>query len=148
VSIKKQEAVMGKSKGSLKGYEFSNLLFLLALILVLGGVCWWVFYHISTKDWEVEIIEPGIASEQTHEDMALFYLEGFQIVGTSRTYQGRLEVPSTDDGLVLSLFGLPGVEEIVIEPQLIIVKKNGTVSWDRIREPIREIIKSHLHSHY
>jgi len=137
---------MGKS---LKGYEFTNLLFFLVLIIVLAGGCWLVFYHIGTKDRVVVVeIDPGIASEETSEDISLFYLEGFHIVGTSRTYRSRLEIPSTDDGLVRSLFDLPGVEEIVIEPQLIILKKNGATSWDKLREPVRGIIKSHLHSHY
>ncbi|MDR0310089.1 MAG: NifU N-terminal domain-containing protein [Acidobacteriota bacterium] len=137
---------MGKS---LKGYEFTNLLFFLVLIVVLAGGCWWVFYHIGTKDRVVVVdAEPGIASEQTTGDITLFYLEGFHIVGSARTYRSRLEIPSTDDGLVRDLFGLPGLEEIVIEPQLIIVKKNGTVSWNKLSQPIRDIIKNHLHSHY
>ena len=140
---------MGKPKGSLKGYELTNLLFFLVLIIVLAGGCWWVFYHIGTKD-RVVIVEkdPGIASEQINEDIALFYLEGFHIVGVSRTYRSRLEIPTTDDGLIRGFFELPGVEEIVVEPQLIIVKKNGTVNWDKLREPIRDIVKNHLHSHY
>ena len=82
---------MGKSKGSLKGYELTNLLFFLVLIVVLGAGCWWVFYHIGTKDRVVVVyVDPGISSEQTTDDISLFYLEGFHIVGTSRTYRGRL----------------------------------------------------------
>ena len=140
---------MGKSKGSLKGYELTNLLFFLLLIVVLAGGCWWVFYHYGFRDQVVVVdIEPGISSEETTEDIALFYLEGFHIVGLSRTYRSRLEIPSTDDGLIRDLFDLRGVEEFVLEPQLIIVKKNGTVTWDELREPIRNIVKNHLHSHY
>jgi hypothetical protein len=140
---------MGKSKGSLKGYELTNLLFFLVIIVVLVGGCWWVFYHIGTKDRVVvKEIDPGISSEQTTEDIALFYLEGLHIVGVTRSYRSRLEIPSTDDGLIRGLFDLPGVEEITIQPQLIILKKNGTVSWDKLREPVRGIIKNHLHSHY
>ena len=140
---------MGKSKGSLKGYELTNLLFLLVVAIVLGGACWWVFYHYGTKDRvEIVIVEPGIESEQIHEDIAAFRLEGFRIVEITRQYRSRLEVPATDDGLIRDMFELPGVEEITVEPQLIMVKKNGTVSWDKLRGPIREIIKNHLHSHY
>ena len=140
---------MGKSKGSLKGYELSNLLFFLILIVVLGVGCWLVFYNIGIKD-RVVVVEkdPGISEEAITDDIAMFYLEGFQIVGMSRTYRGRLEIPSTDDGLILSLFDLPGVEELVIEPKLIIVKKNGTVGWDKILGAVRDIIKKHLHAHY
>jgi len=141
---------MGKSKGSLKGYEFTNLLFMLFLIVVLGGVCALVLYHIGTKDrHDVVDKDPGIASEQQiNEDITAFYLEGFDIVGVTRTYQSRLEIPSTDDGLVRGLFDLPGVEEIVIEPKLIMVKKNGTVAWSQLRGQIRDILNNHLHSHY
>ena len=140
---------MGKSKGSLKGYEFSNLLFFLVLIIALTGGCWWVFYHFGSKNREVVVNkEPGISSEQTTGDITLFYLEGFRITEITRRYRNRLEVPVTDDGLILDLFNLPGVEEITIQPQLIIVKKNGAVDWDKLRAPIRDIVKNHLHPHY
>jgi len=139
---------MGKSKGSLKGYEFSNLLFLLVIMTALGFGCWAVFHYFSTKDWEVVEIEPGISSEEINEDIAMFYLEGFKIVGVARTYRSRLEIPTTDDGLISGLFNLPGVEELVIQPESIIVKKNGTVGWDKLSGPIRDILKNHLHSHY
>ena len=140
---------MGKSKGSLKSYEFSNLLFFLGLIIVLGGVCWWVLYYIGTKDRVVVVDpEPGISSELINEDIAAFYLEGFNIVGVTRQYRSRLEIPSTDDGLIRGLFDLPGVEELTVQPQLIMVKKNGTVTWDKLSRPIHEIINAHLHSHY
>jgi len=43
---------------------------------------------------------------------------------------------------------LPGVEELTVEPNVIMVKKNGTVTWDKLSGPIRSIITSHLHSHY
>ena len=140
---------MGKSKGNLKGYEFSNLLFFLVLIIVLGGGCWWVLYHYGTKDRLVIVDpEPGISSEHISDDIAAFYLEGFNIVGVTRQYRSRLEIPSTDDGLIRGLFDLPGVEELTVQPQLIMVKKNGTVSWDELRGPIRDVVKKHLHSHY
>ena len=140
---------MGKSKGSLKGYELTNLLFFLVLIVVLGAGCWWVFYHIGTKDRIVVVdAAPGISLEVTTDDIAMFYLEGFNIVGMSRTYRSRLEIPSTDDGFIRGLFDLPGVEELVIEPKLVIVKKNGTVNWDKLSGPVSDIIKKHLHSHY
>jgi len=137
---------MGKS---LKGYEFTNLLFFLFIAVVLGGGCWWVFYHYGTKDRIVVVdIQPGISSEQTTDDIALFYLEGFRITEVTRQYRSMLEVPATDDGLIRGLFELPGVEEVTIQPQLIIVKKNGTVNWDKLRGSIRNIVNNHLHPHY
>jgi len=140
---------MGKSKGSLKGYEFSNLLFFLGLMIVLGAVCWGVLYSIGTKDRVGPIIvEPGISEEVTSGDIIVFYLEGFQIVATARQYRSRLEIPSTDDGLIRGLFDLNGVEEISMLPQSVTVKKNGDVNWNTLRGPIREIISNHLHSHY
>ena len=144
------EAGMGKSRGSLRGYEFSNLLFFLGLIVVLGCGCGWVLYHYGTKNRQaVVIIEPGISEEHTTGDIAVFYLEGFNIVGTTRRYMGRLEIPVTDEcGFIRSLFDQPGIEEITIQPQSIIVKKNGTVGWDKLSSPIRGIINDHLHFHY
>jgi len=140
---------MGKSKGSLKGYELSNLLFFLVLIVVLGGGCWWVLYHYGTKDRIIIVDpEPGIASEHITDDIAVFYLEGFRIVGVTRQYRSRLEIPSTDDGFIRSLFDLPGVEELTVEPNVVMVKKNGTIAWDKLSGPIRDIINNHLHSHY
>jgi len=140
---------MGKSKGSLKGYEFSNLLFFLGLIIVLGGGCWWVLYHYGTKDRIVVVDpDPGISSELINDDIAAYYLEGFRIVGVTRQYRSRLEIPSTDDGLIRGLFDLPGVEELTIQPQLVMLKKNGTVSWDILSGQIRDILNNHLHSHY
>jgi len=140
---------MGKPKGSLRGYEFSNLLFFLVLVIVLGGGCWWVLYHYGTRD-RIIIVDPdpGIASEQTNEDIAVFYLEGFRIVGVTRQYRSRLEIPSTDDGFIRDLFDLPGVEELTVEPTVIMVKKNGTITWDKLSGPVREVINKHLHSHY
>jgi len=140
---------MGKKKGSLKGYELSNLMFFLVLIIVLGGGCWWVLYHYGTKDRVIIVDpEPGIASEHINEDIAVFYLEGFRIVGVTRQYRSRLEIPSTDDGFIRGLFDLPGVEELTIEPNVIMVKKNGTITWDKLSGLIRDIINDHLHSHY
>jgi hypothetical protein len=141
---------MGKSKGSLKGYELRNLLFFLSMIVILSGVCWW-FYHMVTKDPEVIVVkDPQISSEATTGDISVFELDGVGggIVGKSRTYRGRLEIPSTDDGLIRGLFDLPGVEEIVIEPKRIIVKKNGTVTWEKLSGPVRDIVSDHLHPHY
>ena len=108
-----------------------------------------MLYHYGTKD-RVVIIDPdpGIAQELINDDIAVYYLEGFRIVGITRQYRSRLEIPSTDDGFIRSLFDLPGVEELTVEPNVIMVKKNGTVTWDKLSGPIRSIITSHLHSHY
>jgi hypothetical protein len=138
---------MGKNK-SLKGYEFTNLLFLLGLIVVLGAICTVVYVQLTKEQNVVEVLDPGVSSEQINEDIALFYLEGFRIVEMTRQYRSRLEIPVTDDGLLRDLYALPGVEEITVQPQLIMVKKNGTTEWKDLRGRIRDIINNHLHSHY
>ena len=139
---------MGKSKKSLKGYELNNLLFFLAMIIVLGGVCW-IFYGLVTKNPDaVKDVDPVITSETTTGDIAVFELDGFNIVGMSRTYRSRLEIPVTDDGLIKGMYDLPGVEEIVLEQRRVIVKKNGTIEWNKLSGPITDILKEHLHSHY
>jgi len=139
---------MGKPKGSLKGYELNNLLFFLGMIVILGGVCW-IFYNLVTKNPDPVIdIEPAITSEVTTGDIAVFELEGFNLVGMSRSYRSRLEIPVTDDGLIQGLYDLPGVEEIVLEPRRVIIKKNGTVEWNTLSGSITNVLKDHLHSHY
>ncbi|MDR1727655.1 MAG: NifU N-terminal domain-containing protein [Acidobacteriota bacterium] len=138
---------MGKAK-SLKGYEFSNLLFLLGLIVVLGAICVVVYVQLTAPADDIEVVEPGISSENTNDNIAVYYLEGFHIAETTRLYRSRLEIPVTDDGLVRSLFELPGVEEVTLQPELIMVKKNGTVEWKDLSGPIRGIVKKHLHPHY
>ena len=104
---------------------------------------------IGTKERFVVVNpEPGIASEHIIEDIAVFYLEGFRIVGVTRQYRSQLEIPSTDDSFIRGLFDLPGVEELTVEPGVIMVKKNATVTWDKLLAVIREHLGNHLHSHY
>lgn len=139
---------MGKPKNSLKGYEFTNLLFLLGLIVALGVVCTVVYVQLTKDRSAVKVVEPGISSEQTNEDIAVFYLQGFRIAEITRQYRSRLEIPVTDDGLIRDLFDLPGVEEITMQPELIMIKKNGSVQWKDLSRSVRGVVENHLHPHY
>lgn len=141
---------MNKSQRSLKKYELNNLLFFLVLIIALGVMVSFVFrYYGNRNQAPEEESAQGVVSEAISEgsDVGLFYL-GTKLTETKHQYQSRLQIPSTDDGLVRDLFNLPGVEEITIDQKNIIVKKNGSVRWNSIQVGVRDIVKDHLHLHY
>jgi hypothetical protein len=141
---------LSKSRRSLKKYELYNLLFFLVLIIALGVLVSFVFRYYGTRNQAPEEESAqGVISEAVSEgsDVGLFYL-GTKLTETKHQYQSRLQVPSTDDGLVRDLFDLFGVEEITIDQKNIIIKKNGSVRWDRIQGGVRAIVKNHLHLHY
>jgi hypothetical protein len=146
VDLKKSRAG-GKS---LKRYEITNLLFFLVLIIALGVLVSFVFrYYGNRNQPSPEETELGVISDALSEgsDMGLFYLDT-RLSETTRQYRSRLEIPATDDGLVRELFNLPGIEEVTIDQQTIILKKNGSVRWDAIQSRVRQIVKNHLHTHY
>jgi hypothetical protein len=144
------ESALGKPRRSLKKYELTNLLFFLGLIIALGVMVSFVFRYYGNRNQAPEDESTqGIVSEAVSEgsDVGLFYL-GIKLTETKHQYQSRLQIPSTDDGLVRDLFDLPGVEEITIDQKIIIVKKNGSVRWDSVQAGVRNIVKNHLHLHY
>jgi hypothetical protein len=144
------EKSLNKPQRSLKKYELNNLLFFLVLIIALGVMVSFVFrYYGNRNQAPEEESAQGVVSEAISEgsDVGLFYL-GTKLTETKHQYQSRLQIPSTDDGLVRDLFNLPGVEEITIDQKNIIVKKNGSVRWDSVRAGVRDIVKDHLHLHY
>lgn len=143
---------MAKSRSgkSLKGYEFTNLLFFLVLIVALGVLVTFVFRHYGTRDREQsEGAVVGVVSEAvgSGSDIGLFYLDT-KLSERTLQYRSRIEIPATDDGLVRELFALPGVEEVTIDRKVIILKKNGSARWESIQSGVRRIVKEHLHIHY
>jgi hypothetical protein len=141
---------LNKPQRSLKKYELNNLLFFLVLIIALGVLVSFVFRFYGNRDQaSEEESAQGVVSEAVSEgsDVGLFYL-GTKLVETKHQYQTRLQIPSTDDGLVRDLFNLSGVEEITIDQKIIIVKKNGSVRWASIQAGVRNIVQEHLHLHY
>jgi hypothetical protein len=144
------EISLNKSQRSLKKYERTNLFFFLFLIIALGVLVSFVFrFYGNRNQASEEESAQGVVSEAVSEgsDVGLFYL-GTKLVESKHQYQSRLQIPSTDDGLVRDLFNLPGVEEITIDQKIIIVKKNGSIRWDSVQAGVREIVKNHLHIHY
>jgi len=146
------EADLTKSRSgkSLKGYELTNLLFFLVLIVAFGVLVTFVFRHYGTRNQEQsEGDAVGVVSEAvgSGSDIGLFYLDTKLAERTLR-YRSRLEIPATDDGLVRDLFALPGVEEVTIDPKVIILKKNGSARWESIQASVRRIVKEHLHIHF
>lgn len=138
---------MGKS---LKRYEITNLLFFLVLIIALGVLVSFVFRYYGTRNQpssEENVIGVIDAALSEGSDMGLFYLDT-RLSETTRQYRSRLEIPATDDGLVRDLFNLPGIEEVTIDQQTIILKKNGSTRWDAIESRVRQIVKNHLHTHF
>jgi Scaffold protein Nfu/NifU N terminal len=141
---------LNKPQRSLKKYELNNLLFFLVLIIALGVLVSFVFRFYGNRNQSLEEeSSQGVISEAVSEgsDVGLFYL-GTKLVEAKHQYQSRLQIPSTDDGLVRDLFNLSGVEEITIDQKIIIVKKNGSVRWDSIKAGVRDIVQAHLHMHY
>ena len=143
---------MAKSRSgkSLKGYELTNLLFFLVLIVAFGVLVTFVFRHYGTRNQEQsEGDAVGVVSEAvgSGSDIGLFYLDTKLSERTLR-YRSRLEIPATDDGLMRDLFALPGIEEVTIDPKVIILKKNGSARWESIQAGVRRIVKEHLHIHF
>jgi hypothetical protein len=135
---------------SLKRYEITNLLFFLILIIALGVLVSFVFRFYGTRNQQSsDDRQVGVISDALSEgsDMGLFYLDT-RISETTRQYRSRMEIPVTDDGLIRDLFDLPGIEEVTIDQQTIILKKNGSTRWDAIQSRVRQIVKNHLHTHY
>jgi len=145
-----EDLAKSRSGKSLKGYEFTNLIFFLALILALGVLVTFVFRHYGKGDQAAsEESVVGVVSEavSSGSDVGLFYLDT-KLSEITLRYRSRLEIPATDDGLVRELFALPGIEEVTIDQKIIILKKNGSTQWERIQPGIRRIVKEHLHIHY
>jgi hypothetical protein len=141
---------LNKPQRSLKKYELNNLIFFVVLIIALGILVSFVFrFYGNRNQAPEEESAQGVVSEALSEgsDVGLFYL-GTKLTETKHQYQSRLQIQSTDDGLVRDLFDLPGVEEITIDQKIIIIKKNGSVRWDSVQSGVRSIVKNHLHMHY
>ena len=135
---------------SLTRYEVTNLLFFLTIIVVLGVLVTFVFRYYGTRDQEIpDEGEVGVVSAALSEgsDIGVFHL-GTRISETSLQYRSRLEIPVTDDGLVESLFSLPGVEEVTINQSVIMIRKSSSVSWREIQPGVDRIVKEHPHIHY
>jgi hypothetical protein len=145
-----EDLAKSRSGKSLKGYELTNLLFFLVLIVAFGVLVTFVFRHYGTRNQEQsEGDAVGVVSEAvgSGSDIGLFYLDTKLSERTLR-YRSRLEIPATDDGLVRDLFSLPGIEEVTIDPKVIILKKNGSARWESIQAGVRRIVKEHLHIHF
>jgi len=145
-----EDLAKSRSGKSLKGYEFSNLLFFLVLIVALGVLVTFVFRHYGIRGQESsDEAVVGVVSEAvgSGSDIGLFYLDT-KLSERTLQYRSRLEIPATDDGLVRELFALPGVEEVTIDQKVIILKKNGSTRWESIQPVVRRIVKEHLHIHY
>ena len=135
---------------SLKKYELSNLFFFLGLIAVLAILVTFVFRYYGTRD-EAPPDESniGVVSESLSagSDIGVFYLDT-KLSEVNLQYQSRIEIPSTDDGLVRGLFDLPGVESVTINQKMIMIKKTASARWENIGPGVRQIVKKHLHIHY
>jgi hypothetical protein len=137
-------------RGSLRSYEITNLLFFLTLIVALGILVSFVFRFYGTRNEEsTDGAQVGVVSDAlgAGSDVGLFYLDT-KISETARQYRSRLEIPTTDDGLIRDLFAIPGVEEITIDQKMIVLKKNASARWENIGPGVRRIVKDHLHLHF
>jgi hypothetical protein len=137
-------------RGTLREYEFTNLLFFLVLIVALGVLVALVFNHYRTLDEETSGDEnPGIVSESLNStsDVGMFFL-GTKISETNRQFRNRIDIPVTDDGFLKELFSLPGIEEVTINQKSLMLKKSSSARWETISPGARRIVSNHLHIHY
>ncbi len=134
----------------LRKYEVTNLLFFLAFILALGIFVVWVFQSFRSPNAVVprESAEEGILSEVVTpgSETCVFYL-GTKLSETNHQYRSRTDIPPTDDGFIAGLFGIPGVEVVIVDQKMVMLQKAPHLRWERIQPSAREVIKSHLHMH-
>ena len=134
----------------LRKYEGTNLLFFLFFILALGVFVSWIFQSFRSPNTFTpkEAAEEGILSEAVtpESETCVFYL-GTRLSERNHQYRSRADVPPTDDGLVTGLFGIPGVDVVVVDQKLIMLQKSSSARWEKIRPSAREVIEDHLHMH-
>jgi hypothetical protein len=135
---------------SLKKYELTNLLFFLCVIAALAILVTFVFRFYGTRnEAPSEEADLGVVSDSlgAGSDVGIFYL-GTKLSEANLQYRSRLDIPSTDDGLVRELFALQGVEEVTINQKMIMLRKATSSRWESIQPGVRRIVKAHLHIHY
>jgi len=141
---------MYNGRRRLKGYEIKNLAFFLVFILALGGLGAFVFKSYRDRD----LVPPkpfdpnGILNEfvSPSADSCYFYL-GTQLSAATRKYHTTKDIPPTDDGLVKSLFDIPGVVEVVVDNKLVVLQKSPKAHWEEIQPAARDVLTAHLHMH-
>lgn len=140
----------GAGRRSLKKYELTNLLFFLTLIIALGIVVTFVFRYYGNRDRGIAADgERGIVAEAFYpgSDIGMFQL-GTKIFQASHQYGSILEIPVTDDGLLKELFAIEGVNEVVVDQKSIMIKKETSTPWEKIKPRVQEVVLRHLHLHY
>ena len=143
-------AKSGSGRRSLKKYELTNLLFFLTLIVALGIVVTFVFRYYGNRNKGVASDgERGIVAEAFYpgSDIGMFQL-GTKIFQTSHQYSNPLQIPVTDDGLLKDLFAIEGVEEVMVDQRSIMIKKETSIPWEKIKPRVQDIVLQHLHLHY
>ena len=143
-------AKSGAGRRSLKKYEVTNLLFFLALMVALGIAVTFVFrYYVNRNKGIDSDGERGIVAEAFYpgSDIGMFQL-GTKIFQTSHQYSNILDIPVTDDGFLKELFAIPGVEEIMVDQKSIMIKKETSIPWEKIKPRVQEVVLRHLHLHY
>ena len=134
----------------LKKYEIKNLMFFMGFILALGILGAFVFQSFKDRDKVPEKpFDPnGILSEFVSPTADSCYFDlGTALSESTRKYRTRQDIPATDDGLIKSLFDIPGVLEVVVDQKRVILQKTPKGHWEEIRPAAREILTAHLHMH-
>jgi hypothetical protein len=134
---------------NLRRYEGGNLLFFLLVIAVLGVFVSAVFlYYRGNPKGPAEDDRPGILAENVVPGIeACMFSVGTKISETNRRYVGAQDISVMDDGFVRDLFAIPGVTEIVIDRNMVLLHKTPSAQWDHIQPGAREVINRHLHMH-
>lgn len=135
---------------SLRGYEFTNLIFFLLVIIVLSFFVTRVFHTYRTPRDPVvsESGDPGIQLERiTPEGYSCVYYVGTRLTEGSRICRNPLDIPPADDGFMKGLMEIDGVVEVLVDRRMIIVTKSPAADWGGIQSRARQIITAHLHPH-
>jgi hypothetical protein len=150
--IDRESTMFGKPKASrgkpLKGYEATNVLFLIFFVSAMALFVSWVFVTFRSPNRLPEPEDRAVILEEIvapDGDSCVFHV-GTNVTNGSRAYRSPLDIPVTDDGFVRSLFQA-GIAEVNLEPRIVMLRKYPNGNWGALQPKAREIITNHLHLH-
>jgi hypothetical protein len=136
---------MSNTRRALGRYEVQNVLFFMCFIAALAILGGFVFLHYRDRGLEPpkEIDPSGILNEIVSSTQCIF-VTGSKLTDTAQKYHTLKDVPAADT-LARNLFKIPGVIEVTVDQQTIVLLKAPKAHWEEIRPQAREIIDKHLH---
>ncbi len=127
---------------SLTRYEGVNLVVLLLAVVALALFATWVFQTYSKPD-DGPASDAVIISEAVVDADICMFTVGTRLTQTVRHYRSPVEIRN-DDPLARSLFAVPGVAQVVINPKSIVIYKLPSARWETVQSAARGVISDHL----